>query len=142
MQEKGYRLIRKCPSIKTMAHKEIKTTIYVKSITPYVSALKRITKCLETLDKHGATYVKVLGMGKAIEKTLSLGCHFQENKNRKVDIFTKSIPVLDEVEVEDEDEAKDKDKDENKDGNEEQDSDRETIMKKRTVPGIELHIYP
>lgn len=135
MKEQG-KLIRKRPTIKVLSHKKIKTTIYVKSSTPYVSALKRITKFLDNLEKHGSTYVSVLGMGKAVEKTLSLGCHFEQNKNKRVHILTKTIDLLDEVlqEVENEEEE----------GQEAEieDEDKDTILKKRRVCGVELKIYP
>lgn len=72
----------------------------------------------------------VLGMGKAIEKTLSLGCHFEQQLGKKVDVLTKSVELLDEVSVDD------------GDGDSIKDVDRETVLKKRTISGIELRIYP
>lgn len=127
------KLVRKLPSVKVLSRKQIKATLYVKSSTPYISALKRIKKFLKDLHRSGATYVVVLGMGKAIEKTLSLGCHFEQQLGRKVDVLTKSVELLDEVAVEDEDEDS---------AEPIQDVDRETVLKKRTISGIELRIYP
>lgn len=124
------KLLRKLPTVKTLSRKQIKTTIYVKTSTPYISALKRIKKFLRDLPKSGSTYVVVLGMGKAIEKTLSLGCHFEQQLGKKVDVLTKSVELLDEVSVDDGDEDFIKD------------VDRETVLKKRTISGIELRIYP
>lgn len=123
------KLLRKLPTVKTLSRKQIKTTIYVKTSTPYISALKRIKKFLRDLPKSGSTYVVVLGMGKAIEKTLSFGCHF-EQLGKKVDVLTKSVELLDEVSLDDED------------GDSIKDVDRETMLKKRTISGIELRIYP
>lgn len=124
------KLLRKLPTVKTLSRKQIKTTIYVKTSTPYISALKRIKKFLRDLPKSGSTYVVVLGMGKAIEKTLSLGCHFEQQLGKKVDVLTKSVELLDEVSLDDED------------GDSIKDVDRETMLKKRTISGIELRIYP
>lgn len=124
------KLLRKLPTVKTLSRKQIKTTIYVKTSTPYISALKRIKKFLRDLPKSGSTCVVVLGMGKAIEKTLSLGCHFEQQLGKKVDVLTKSVELLDEVSLDDED------------GDSIKDVDRETMLKKRTISGIELRIYP
>lgn len=124
------RLVNKRPTIKILSHKSIKTTIYIKSNTPYVSALKRITKFLSNLDRHSSKYVVVLGMGKAIEKTLSLGNHFEVEKSLKVEVFTKSIDVIDEV------------IDSGEENSELDEEDRETSLSKRTVSGVELRIYP
>ena len=40
------KLIRKRPTLKTLSHKKIKTTIYIKSNTPYIRGLKRTKKFL------------------------------------------------------------------------------------------------
>lgn len=128
----GTKLIRKHPSIKVLSRKQLKTTIYVKSNTPYISALKRIKKFLRDLDKNGASYVVVLGMAKATEKVLSLGCHFEQQLGKKVDVLTKSVEVIDEVATEENDLEDDP----------VEDRDRETLLKKRPVSGVELRIYP
>lgn len=127
------KLVSKHPSIKTLSHQKIKTTIYVKSKTPYVSALKRINKFMSQLPRHGSEYVTVMGMGKAVEKTLSLGCYFQDTKGRKVEIITKSIEVLDEVVVNDGDQEDEQ--------NILHEEDLETTLRKRLVSGVELRIY-
>lgn len=116
--------------MKTFSHKKIKNTIYVKSNTPYVSALKRVNKFLERLQKTGgSTHISLLGMGKAIEKTLSIGCHFQTAKGRKVDILTTSVDVIDELEEMEQEEE------------DILDEDKETVLKKRTISGVEVRIY-
>lgn len=77
--------VRKHPSLKTLTHKQIHTTVFVKSATPYVSALKRINKFLDGVHKHGSSYVVVLGMGKAVEKNAGIGLPFprsEEQENR------------------------------------------------------------
>ncbi|CAI4037404.1 hypothetical protein SMKI_02G2790 [Saccharomyces mikatae IFO 1815] len=125
--------VKKHPSLKTLTHKQIHTTIFVKSTTPYVSALKRINKFLDGVHKHGSSYVAVLGMGKAVEKTLALGCHFQDNKNKRIEVFTKTIEVLDEVVIQDHVDIETE--------NDVEDDDKETQLKKRTVSGVELRIY-
>ena len=125
--------VKKHASLKVLTHKQIHTTIFIKSATPYVSALKRINKFLDGVCKHGSSYVVVLGMGKAVEKTLALGCHFQDQKNKKIEVFTRSIEVLDEVIIEDNVDAESESSID--------DDDRETQLKKRTVSGVELRIY-
>ncbi|QLQ81518.1 hypothetical protein HG537_0F02790 [Torulaspora globosa] len=124
------KVLRKLPSVKVLSRKQIKTTMYVKSNTPYISALKRIKKFLRDLDQNGASYVVVLGMGKAIEKTLSLGCHFEQQLGKKVEVLTKTVELVDEV-VAECDETDDL-----------RDIDRETCLKKRCVSGVELRVYP
>lgn len=107
--------------------------VFVKSSTPYVSALKRIERLLKDFEpkinrrgqpivKSGTTteYVQVKGMGKAIGKVTSLGVHFKYEKKLRVDTFTRSIGVLDEfVDPEGEDD----------------------VLRKRNVSAVELHIY-
>ncbi|QLL30877.1 hypothetical protein HG536_0A06920 [Torulaspora globosa] len=127
------KLIRKLPSVKVLTRKQIKTTMYVKSNTPYISALKRIKKFLRDLEKNGASYVVVLGMGKATEKTLSLGCHFEQQLGKKVEVLTRTVELVDEVSAESEESIENEDL---------RDIDRETTLKKRCVSGVELRVYP
>ncbi|KAK5778696.1 ribonuclease P/MRP protein subunit POP7 PWA37_000028 [Arxiozyma heterogenica] len=130
------KLIRKRPTLKTLSHKKIKTTIYIKSTTPYISALKRIKKFLSELQKHGAKYVTLLGMGKAVEKTLALGSYFSQEKGQKVQVMTRTIKVIDEL----------KDISETQESvNEEEETDEndeETFLKRRTLSGVEVRIFP
>lgn len=118
------KLVKKHPSVKVLSAKKIRSTVYLKSQTPYVSALKRINKFLESIHRSGSSYVAVLATGKAVEKALSLGCHFDEHLKKKVEVLTKSVEVIDEV-TEEEDEC-----------------DADTQLKKRTISGVELRIYP
>ncbi|KAK6456695.1 Rpp20 subunit of nuclear RNase MRP and P-domain-containing protein [Scheffersomyces xylosifermentans] len=121
---------------------ERETTFLVKSKTPFISAVKQIQRSLDKFNKkinkkstnkyQGGDYKKVKyivvkGMGKAMEKTLSLGVHFEENY--KVDVFTGSVEVLDEFKI-----------NENASDSEDED-DEETIYKKRMVSYVELRIW-
>lgn len=126
--------MRKHPPVKILSRKQIKTTIYVKSVTPYVSALKRIKKFLRDLDLNASSYVVVLGMGKAVDKVLSLGCYFEQQMGKKVDVLTKSVDVVDEILT--------NDQEENEDEEPQRDVDKETTLRKRTVSGVELRIHP
>lgn len=130
------KLIRKRPTLKTLSHKKIKTTIYIKSNTPYISGLKRTKKFLSELQRHGAKYVTLLGMGKAVEKTLALGSYFSQEKGHKVHVMTKTIKVIDELKnISETQETL----------NEEEDideEDEETFLKRRTLSGIEVRIFP
>lgn len=75
-------------------------------------------------------------MGRAINKALAIACHFQEEKGKRVEILTQSIEVLDEIT---EDEQEDGQDDESHEIN---DEDKELTLKKRTISGIKLLIYP
>ncbi|GAV51891.1 hypothetical protein ZYGR_0AF03620 [Zygosaccharomyces rouxii] len=120
------KLIKKHPTVKSISHKQVHSTIYLKSKTPYVSALKRINKFLTNVKRTGSTYVTVLGMGRAVEKALSLACHFQDHSQKRVEILTKSIDVMDELINQDDEDP----------------SDADTELQKRTVSGVEIRIYP
>lgn len=126
------KLIKKHPTVKTLSRNQIKSHIYIKSTTPYVSALKRIKKFLEELNKSSAKCVVILGMGKATEKTLSLGCHFEQQLGKKIDVFTRTVQVLDGITDEDPEEV----------DNGAQEEDLEITLKKRTLSGVEVRIYP
>ncbi|CCD24243.1 ribonuclease P/MRP protein subunit POP7 NDAI_0C05840 [Naumovozyma dairenensis CBS 421] len=130
----GSKLIRKRPTIKTLSHKTIKSTIYVKSSSPYISVVKRVHKFIEQLNKTGRSpYVRLMGIGKAVEKTLSIACHFQEEKGRRVDVKTISVDVIDELQYQEDHEEQEEEI--------ENDEDRETVLKKRSVSGVEVKIY-
>lgn len=115
-------------------------TVYVKSKTPFISAVKRINKILskyETIpNKRGKyvskgnvsgniEYITVMGMGKSIEKTVNIGVYFKFDLDFKVDIITKSVGVLDEFRPNGDDDGDDSDE----------------ILRKRNVGGVEVRIY-
>lgn len=129
------KLVVKHPSLKVLSQKQIKTTMYVKSKTPYISALKHINKLLGQLQRHGAEYVTVLGMGKASEKTLAVACYFQEEKGKKTEVLTQSVEVLDELTKGTSEECEDSEEDI-------QDEDKELVLRKRTISGVEVRIFP
>lgn len=116
------KLIRHNPS-KQFKYSDLETTIHIKASTPYVSAIKRIQKLLINLPKKQpkVQYITVLGMGAAIEKTMSVGVFFQKDEGAQVDTFTKTVEVLDEFDDED--------------------LDHETVYRKRKVTAVELHIH-
>ncbi|QEU61169.1 Pop7 [Kluyveromyces lactis] len=128
-----HQLRRKLPTVKTFSHDKIKTTIYVKSSSPYISVVKRTNKFLSNLHRRKSEYITLLGMGKAVFKTLSVAAHFNTMCDYKVDILTKTLDVLDEVFADD---GKDED------GNEVSKEDRETKLTRRTLSGVEVHISP
>jgi len=113
--------IRHDPS-KKFKFSDLETTIHIKSSTPYISAIKRCQKLLGNLPKKQpkAQYITIMGMGAAIEKTMSIGVFFQKEQGLKVDMLTKSVEVLDEFD------------DEN--------LDNDTIYRKRKISAVELHI--
>lgn len=133
---KDTKLKRKRSTTKTLSHKKIKTTIYIKSGTPYISGLKRTKKFLSELQRHGAKYVTLLGMGKAVEKTLALGSYFSQEKGHKVHVMTKTIKVIDELkDVSETQEIVDEEEDIDEE-------DEETFLKRRTLSGVEVRVYP
>ncbi|CAK7911282.1 ribonucleases P/MRP protein subunit Pop7p [[Candida] anglica] len=139
-------LIKHSTNTQPQSQIERETIFLVKSSTPFVSALKRITKILNKFNKLSRTnkrfqngdykkvkYITIKGMGRAMEKTLSLGLKFQEELQYKTEILTKSIEVLDEYKM---------NKDEN--GNSESESDdedKETLFQKRMVSCIEVRVW-
>ncbi|RLV92012.1 Ribonucleases P/MRP protein subunit POP7 [Spathaspora sp. JA1] len=122
--------IKHTPNIKPRTQTEQISSFLIKSNTPYVSAIKKITKQLENFEKltgikkyqsqfKQVKYITVKGMGKCLEKTLSVGLYFQERY--KVDILTGTVEVLDEFQQEDEED--------------------DSIYKKRLVSSVELRIW-
>lgn len=114
------------------------TTFLVKTKTPYVSAVKQIQRILDKFNKKvnkkrkfqggeykKLNYITVKGMGKAIEKTLSLGTHFQSNY--PVEVLTGSVEVLDEFRVNEASDSEDEDEE-------------KTLYQKRMVSYVELRI--
>lgn len=99
-------------------YSNLQTTVHIQRKTPFVSALKRVSKQLSQLSakQPNVSYITVLGMGAAIEKTMALGVHFQAQG--KVDVLTKTITVMDEFEEDD-----------------------DSTFKKRVISGVELHVY-
>lgn len=108
---------------KRFKYSDLETTIHIKASTPYISAIKRTKKLLANLPKKQPKigYITVLGMGAAIEKTLSIGVFFQSEEGVKVDILTKTVEVLDEFDDED--------------------LDHDTVYRKRKISAVELHIH-
>ncbi|EMG48468.1 POP7 Ribonucleases P/MRP protein subunit POP7 [Candida maltosa Xu316] len=132
--------IKHSSNLKPFTETENKSIFLIKSSTPYISALKQITKLLNNFTKSknvkkfqnesfkNVKYVTVKGMSKTIEKTLNLAIHFQD-KNYKVDILTGSVKVLDEF-------VPTKNVPE-----EEEDEDDDRIYQKRMVSSIEVRIW-
>lgn len=162
IQGKNIRHTKHSPVQKLQNETEFNLTILIKSLTPFISALKRIQKQLNKFSKSAATstsskkyqndqykklqYIKVRGMGKCLEKTLKLALKFQE-LNYRVDIVTGSIEVIDEFEkLENEEETKmdvDVDVDVGKETMQEDDvfDDEERIYCKRMVSTVEVRIW-
>lgn len=102
--------IKHSPNIQLKTKIENETTFLVKSSTPFISAIKSINRKLEKFDKNAlpskryqrgdykkVKYLTIKGMGKSIEKTLSLGLTYQDKLHYKIDISTKTVEVLDEI---------------------------------------------
>ncbi|QPG76053.1 hypothetical protein FOA43_003439 [Brettanomyces nanus] len=126
---KDKRLVKHAPP-RVYHQNEGSHVVYVKSSTPFVSAIKRIERCLDGFrpvpnrrgkyvaksGKH-IKYIEVKGMGWAMSKVMNLGLHFKYEKQLKVEVYTKTIGVFDEFVG----------------------SDDETFQK-RNVSSVELHI--
>ena len=111
---------------------------YVSSKMAFVSALKKVTKLLKPSRKQPKRqYIRMMGMGKCVDKTISLGLRFQ-TEGYKVEIFTGQTTLFDEIKVSQE-------KTEEKmevDGDDESDSDDEEIVKQqRVISTIEVRVY-
>lgn len=124
----------------TLIEKE--TTYLVKSTTPFISGLKRIKKIIDKFENENTSsnehlkkyrkgdyknikFIKIKGMGKAIEKTISLGLHF--NENYKICIYSGTCEVLDELIF-----------DEN---SESENALEKQTFKRRNVSFVEIHIF-
>lgn len=134
--------IKHSPNTRPLLKIENETTFLMKSSTPFVSALKQTQKLLAKFDKSNLPnkkyqnveykkikYITIKGMGKTIEKTLSLALKFQDDLNYKTDIITGSAEVLDEFQLNAEDDDSDNCyKDDN-------------LFKKRMVSYIEVRVW-
>lgn len=133
------KITRHSSNTQILPQAEKETTVFIKTATPYVSALKRIDKILEKFEKSHPRkkfqggeykkikYVRVKGMGKAIEKVLSVGVHYQQREH-KVDVYTETINVVDEVKQK---------KYETKDD----ESDDESELRGRSVGCVEVKVW-
>lgn len=146
----GKRHIKHSPNLAPFNETQNASNFLIKSSTPYVSAIKQITKKLNKFSKSKNShtinkfqneqyktikYITVKGMGKTIEKVASIGTHFQ--KDYKVDVLTGSTTVLDEfAPIESNQEPDNENKSDDDD-----DGDDKTIYKKRTVSSIEIRIW-
>ncbi|CDO95195.1 unnamed protein product [Kluyveromyces dobzhanskii CBS 2104] len=70
-------------------------------------------------------------MGKAVFKTLSVAAHFEAMGDYKVELFTKTLDVLDEMYTDD---------GQDEDGNMIDKNDREVKLTPRTLSGVEVRI--
>lgn len=86
---------------------------------------------ISQLGKRKSSYISIMGMGKAVTKTLSLAAHFQILNSYKVEVFTRTLEVLDEI-------YDDDGKDES--GNEIAEEDREVKLQSRKLSGVEVRI--
>ncbi|KAG7811005.1 hypothetical protein KL921_002633 [Ogataea angusta] len=127
----NYKLIKHAPPLK-YSYNDSRTVVHIKSSTPFMSAVKRVRKNIDYYDhkytKKGkpipnqnksVSYVIVRGMGKAIGKVTNLALHFDHELGYKVDVFTKTIEVLDELQSVNDD----------------------NIYQRRKVSCMELHVH-
>lgn len=141
------KIIKHAP-LRPYIHTELDSTVYVKSNTPFISAIKRIEKMISRFDeipnKRGemvrkgniskkCNHITVKGMGKSIDKVVNIGLHFKFEEKFTVDIFTKSVGVLDEF--------VDKEVNKGDDYNSDDDEDEESVLRKRNVGAVEVRIY-
>ena len=145
--------IKHSANLKPLTETQASSTFLIKSRTPYISSLKKITKTLDKFNKtksnvkkyqneqfKNVKYITVKGMNKTIEKVLSLALHFQD-KNYKVDILTGSVEVLDEFILPDATTNDNSDGGDEDDDSDADDEDNERIYKKRMVSSIEARIW-
>ncbi|OBA19374.1 hypothetical protein METBIDRAFT_33545 [Metschnikowia bicuspidata var. bicuspidata NRRL YB-4993] len=134
-------MIRNSPNTRILLKTEIQTTIFVKSSTPYVSALKRVDRLLEKFDRLPTNYkqfqqgeykkvrsLSVKAMGSAMEKAVSIGLHFKENMGYQVDFFTGTVEVVDELKTTEIPNTRD-------------DSEDETELRGRNVSCVQVTIW-
>lgn len=107
-QKQNKKITRRSPNTAILNKTERDTLVLIKSSTPFVSALKRIDRILEKFDNislsakfrngeyKSVKYVIIKGMGKSIQKTVSVALHYQ-SRNYQVDIYTGTVEVVDTV---------------------------------------------
>lgn len=156
-ESKKTQIIKHAP-LRPYVHTELDTTLYIKTNTPFISAIKRIEKMILKFDdipnKKGTlvrrgniskktNYITVKGMGKSINKVINIGLHFKFEENFQVDIFTKSVGVLDEfVQIEKtEDQEQISKKENGNDGEKEEEEEEEELVRKRNVGAVEVRVY-
>lgn len=145
--------IKHSANLKPLTETQASSTFLIKSRTPYISSLKKITKTLDKFNKtksnvkkyqneqfKNVKYITVKGMNKTIEKVLSLALHFQD-ENYKVDILTGSVEVLDEFILPDATSNDNSEGEEEEDDDDDDDENNERIYKKRMVSSIEARIW-
>lgn len=112
----------KHPPPKLLKDVSNKPVIFISPKSHFIAALNRVTKYLDKLQhkRIKGRYVRVMGLGKAIDKTLNIGYSFQ-SKGFTVEVHTGTVAVLDEVE-------KDKDSD--------------PTLSQRKVSNVEVRIFP
>lgn len=132
----GKRLVKhQVPRRQAYSNRKVDTLLRMKSTTPFVSALKRIERMLANLEPmtnrkghqatrppNGVTHVTVEGMGRCISRLMDVCTQF-EGKGHRVELFTRSVEVLDEYQ-------------------DVQDEAAEDILRKRRVGCLVAHIYP
>lgn len=88
---------------------EMQSTFLVKASTPYILAIKRISKMLAKFESspsqhrkfHGGEYkkvqfIRVKAMGRATSSALSIGIHFEHDQKYHTEYITGTLLVLDE----------------------------------------------
>lgn len=113
----------KHPPPRVFKYSNILTSFRLKSSTPFVSAVKHIDKKFLELDQpknknSKKEYITVYGMGKTVEKCLSVGLYFQDTRQHKIEVRTTTVKVLDELQQDD-----------------------EVEFRKRSISGVEIDIY-
>ncbi|KAK9480955.1 hypothetical protein V1514DRAFT_274924, partial [Lipomyces japonicus] len=68
---------------------------FVRAKSPFVSLLKHSEKVVNKLNTKSSTVVRLIGLNKAIPKTISLGLRYQQ-KGFVIDIHTGTKHVIDE----------------------------------------------
>lgn len=135
-------IIKHSPNTAIATQIEKETTFLVKTQTPHIAAIKRIDRILGKFDVSNVDhkkfqrgqykkvkYIRVKGMGRAIDKATSIALHYLVKKAYKVDIYTGTVEVVDEVSGASEYKTKDGD------------SDDETSFRKKNVSYVEVKIW-
>lgn len=131
----GKKHVRHGPVSAIPLHVERESVFLLKTRTPYVLAIKRISKMLEKFDatranrKHSTgdykrvKYVAVKAMGRAISLAVLVGLFFEHERRLRVEYVTGTVLVLDEFTAED------------------SENDEEDEMRKRAVSCLEVRVW-
>lgn len=119
--------IIKHPPLLALSDLTKRNAIFVSSSTPFMSAFKRSLKLIDKIEAIGSkksNFIRIIGLGKAIDKALKVGLKLQ-TQGYKLEIITSTKHALDE----NQDEASDST------------SLQTAVLQKRCISCVEIKVF-